>query len=53
MKNLCKSSSSMSLAARTAVCIGIGTALMASVNLLTGIAVAGGLFIALLPRKEA
>lgn len=53
MKHLCPSNSSMSLAARTAVCVGIGTALMVSVNLATGAAVAGGLFIALLPRKAA
>ncbi len=42
----------MSLAARVALCVGIGSALMVSVDLATGIAVAGGLFIALLPRSH-
>ena len=41
-----------STAARIALCLGIGAALMVSVNLTTGIAVAGGLFIALLPRAR-
>ena len=53
MKHLCKTRPSLSLAARTAVCTGIGTALMVSVNPATGIAVAAGLFLALLPRKDA
>ncbi len=50
MKPTCTHQSPLSPAARVALCVGIGTALMVSVNLATGIAVAGGLFIALLPR---
>ncbi len=53
MKPTCTHQSSLSLGARVALCIGIGAALMVSVNLATGIAVAGGLYIALLPRDRA
>jgi hypothetical protein len=42
----------MSFAARVALCVGIGTALMVSIDPATGIAVASGLFIALLPRDQ-
>ena len=37
----------LSWPARIALCVGIGTALMVSINLPVGIAVAGGLFVAL------
>ncbi len=51
--NTCDSSRhSLSLGARVALCVGIGAALMASVDLATGIAVAGGLYLALLPRSR-
>ena len=52
MKNQLCANRPMSLAARVALCVGIGAALMVSIDLATGIAVAGGLFIALLPRGQ-
>ena len=52
MNKFCTQTSAMSLAARVALCVGLGAALMVSVNLATGISVAGGLFFALLPRSR-
>jgi ABC-type protease/lipase transport system fused ATPase/permease subunit len=39
----------LSLAARVALCIGLGASLAVSNDLATGVAVAGGLFLALTP----
>ncbi len=51
MKKCCHRHS-LALPVRVALCLGLGAALAASNDLATGVAVAGGLFIALLPRPE-
>lgn len=52
MKNYLCANRTMLLPARVALCAGVGTALTVSNGLATGAAIAAGLFIALLPRRQ-
>lgn len=49
-KPACSWSRPLSLPVRLALCVAIGTALAVSNDPATGIAIAGGLFVVLLPR---
>jgi hypothetical protein len=52
MNNQNETKRALPLGVRVAMCLAIGAALTASLNLATGIAIAGGLFAALMPARR-